>query len=92
MMSEKISEIEKSKNLRTNNLKIPTGYKKGDLFFEIITEYNNLPDEIKEPPAKLFISKKRIKEFIKNEYKICEIKKCQSCKLTPTEEELRFYN
>ena len=84
MMSDKLNEIEKSKNLRTNNLRIPSEYKKGDLFFEIINTWNNLPDKIKEPPPMLFISKKRIKEFIKNEYIICQLKNCQSCQVTPS--------
>ena len=44
--------------------------------------YNNLPEKIKEPPKRLFMSKKRIKEFINNEYIICKEKNCQSCEDT----------
>ena len=74
LLHEKLDLIENSKNKRTQNLKIPHIYKKGDLFYELINTWNNLPPDIKIPPAKLFISKKRIKAFIQSEYKPCEKK------------------
>ena len=82
MIEEKLNEFELSKNPRTRNMKIPHFYKKGDLFYEIVNCYNNLPEKIKEPPKRLFMSKKRIKEFINNEYIICKEKNCQSCEDT----------
>ena len=86
MISDKLDEFEKSKNPRTKNLKIPNYYKKGNLFFEILNVWNNLPENIKNPPKKLFISKKRINEFIKKEYILCELKNCKSCQVTPFED------
>ena len=82
LLKDKIEKIENSKNTRTHNFKIPHIYKKGDLFYEIINTWNNLPSDIKIPPAKLFISKKRIKTFIQSEYKPCQLKKCKSCEVT----------
>ena len=82
LLSEKLDLIENSKNKRTQNLKIPHIYKKGDLFYELINTWNNLPPDIKIPPAKLFISKKRIKAFIQSEYKPCEKENCKSCEVT----------
>ena len=86
LISDKLDEFEKSKNPRTKNLKIPNYYKKGNLFFEILNVWNNLPESIKDPPKKLFISKKRINEFIKKEYILCELKNCISCQVTPFED------
>jgi len=63
-------------------MKIPHFYKKDDLFYGIVNCYNNLPEKLKEPPKRLFMSKKRIKEFINNEYIICKEKNCQSCEDT----------
>ena len=48
--------------IKYKNMKIPSVYKKGDFFFEIINAWNNLPEKIKA----IYI-KKRIKEFLKND-------------------------
>ena len=50
--------IWKIKQSSTKNMKITSVYRKGDLFFDIINAWNNFPEKIKEPPPKLFISKK----------------------------------
>ena len=50
-------------------MKIQSVYKKGDIFFEIINAWNNLPEKNKR--TAIYI-KKRIKEFLKNEYVICK--------------------
>ena len=85
MLSNKLNLIEKSKNSRTNNLKIPPIYKKGDLIYEIINNWNHLPTTIKTPPDIQFKSKKRISDFIKEQYEICNIEDCSSCRVTPYE-------
>ena len=79
LLKNKIENIESSKNPRTLNLKIPHCYKKGDLFFELIDTWNNLPHDIKDPPINLLSSKRRIKSFIQSEYKQCHQKNCKSC-------------
>ena len=81
LLKDKIENIESSKNNRTSNLKIPHVYKKGDMFYELINTYNNLPHHIKDPPTNLFSSKKRIKSFIQTEYKQCHLKNCKSCEV-----------
>ena len=81
LLKDKIENIESSKNNRTSNLKIPHVYKKGDMFYELINTYNNLPHHIKDPPTNLFSSKKRIKSFIQTEYKQCLLKNCKSCEV-----------
>ena len=81
LLKNKIDNIESSKNSRTLNLKIPHGYKKGDLFYELTNTWNNLPHDIKDPPINLLSSKKRIKSFIQSEYKQCYQKNCKSCEL-----------
>ena len=83
MLKEKIDEFELSKNKRTNNLKIPSAYIKGDLFYEIINTWNNLPADIKNIPDKYFKSKKKITNFINSEYVLCERKNCVSCTFSP---------
>ena len=52
-------------------MKIPSVYKKGDLFFEIINAWNNLPEKNKRTASKAIYIKKRIKEFLKNETAGC---------------------
>ena len=83
MLRDKLDDIEKSKNKRTNNLKISSAYKKGDLFYEIINSWNNLPPNIKEIPDKYFKSKKKILNYINSEYDICKLKNCEACALSP---------
>ena len=83
MLRDKLDDIEKSKNKRTNNLKIPSAYKKGDLFYEIINCWNNLPPNVKEIPDKYFKSKKNILNYINSEYVICKLKNCEACAISP---------
>ena len=84
-LAKAIKEITKSKNTRKNNIRIPTIYKKGDLFYEILNTWNNLPKEMKEIPPKYSKSKIMIDHFIKNEYEKCTTKNCKSCLVTPFE-------
>ena len=84
-ITKALTELTKSKNPRNNNYRIPSIYKKDDLFYEILNTWNNLPDEIKKIPDKFFKSKKMIANFIKNEYDFCNIKNCKSCEVTPFE-------
>ena len=72
-----------SRNRRTNNIKIPSAYKKGDLFYEIINTWNNLPSDIKETPESLPNSKKKILNYINSNYSICTKKNCESCAQSP---------
>ena len=77
-----VDELCSSKNPRNNNLRIPSIYKKGDLMYELLNSWNNLPESIKTAPNKSFKSKKMISDFIKTKYEICQLKKCESCKVT----------
>ena len=61
MLKVKLNEFGMSRNRRTNNIKIPSAYKKGDLFYELIDTWNNLPSDIKEIPESLPNSKKNPK-------------------------------
>ena len=85
MLKTKLNKLESSKNKRTNNIKIPSIYKKGDLFYEILNCWNNLPSNIKEIPESLSKSKKAILNFINSEYSICNLsaKYCKSCASSP---------
>ena len=85
MLKTKLNKLESSKNKRTNNIKIPSIYKKGDLFYEILNCWNNLPSNIKEIPESLSKSKIAILNFINSEYSICNLsaKYCKSCASSP---------
>ena len=71
-----------SKNPRNNNLRIPSNYKKGDLIYDLLNTWNNLPEGLKNCPKNTLQSKKMISEFIQTKYEICQLKHCDSCKAT----------
>ena len=50
--------------------------------YELLNSWNNLPESIKTAPNNSFNSKKMISDFIKTKYEICQLKKCESCKVT----------
>ena len=49
-----LDELCSSKNPRNNNLRIPSIYKKGDLMYELLNTWNNLPEGIKIAPNNHF--------------------------------------
>ena len=85
-LTKALNELTKSKNTRKNNFRIPSIYKKGDLFYEILNTWNNLPNDMKDIPATHSKSKSMISNFIKNEYELCTTKNCKSCEVTPFED------
>ena len=62
--------------------KDPLNLQKGDLMYELLNTWNNLPEDIKTAPNKSFKSKTMISDFIKTKYEKCQLKKCESCKVT----------
>ena len=82
-LTKAFNELTKSKNTRNNNYRIPAVYRKGDLFYEILNTWNNIPNEMKEIPNKHTTSKTMIKNFLKKQYEPCLVKNCESCKVTP---------
>ena len=85
-LTKALNELTKSKNTRNNNYRIPAIYKKGDLFYEILNTWNNIPNEMKEIPNKHTTSKSMIKNFLKKQYEHCHVNNCESCKVTPFNE------
>ena len=85
-LTKALNELTKSKNTRNNNYRIPAVYRKGDLFYEILNTWNNIPNEMKEIPNKHTTSKSMIKNFLKKQYEHCHVNNCESCKVTPFNE------
>ena len=82
LINTTLNELCSSKNPRNNNIRIPSIYKKGDLMYELLNTWNNLPEDIKTAPNKSFKSKTMISDFIKTKYEKCQLKKCESCRVT----------
>ena len=84
--------LTKSRNPRNLNYRIPPFIKKGDLMYELINTWNNLPNDIKTVPNKFSKSKIQISKFINEQYPLCNLKPCNSCKVTPFENIMNILN
>ena len=82
LIKSTLDGLSSSKNPRNNNLRIPSIYKKGDLIYDLLNTWNNLPEGLKTCPKNTLQSKKMISEFTQTKYEICQLKCCDSCKAT----------
>ena len=82
LIKSTLDGLSSSKNPRNNNLRIPSIYKKGDLIYDLLNTWNNLPEGLKTCPKNILQSKKMISEFTQTKYEICQLKCCDSCKAT----------